>query len=382
MRKFTVTVNGQDYDVVVKDSGAAAAPAAAAPAAAPVTAASLSAASSLPALTETAVDLPDDLHNPREQLLEDRGLPGLQRLGEHRVVGVREGPGHHGPGVVPAQVVLVHEQPHQLGDGQDRVGVIELDGVELGEAGEVVPVVGHVVVNDLLKGGRAEEVLLAHAQDLALVRGVVGVQDPGDVGGALALDDGVGEALGVEGVVVEVLHGLGPPQAQGPHVLGAVAGDGHVIGDGAHGQVVVGDDALGLLAADDEGVALLHPGVGVLGLEAVGEELLEQAVAVEDAVAGHGQLEGGARVEEAGGQAAQAPVAQGGVGLLLEDVGEVLAEGAHRLARLVDQAEVGQVVEQGAPHEELGGEVVLHPALPVALLGGVPVVRDGVDDGG
>ena len=35
MRKFTVTVNGQDYDVVVKDGGAAAAPApAAAPAAA------------------------------------------------------------------------------------------------------------------------------------------------------------------------------------------------------------------------------------------------------------------------------------------------------------------------------------------------------------
>ena len=31
MRKFTVTVNGQDYDVVVKDSGVAAAPAAAAP---------------------------------------------------------------------------------------------------------------------------------------------------------------------------------------------------------------------------------------------------------------------------------------------------------------------------------------------------------------
>ena len=27
MRKFTVTVNGQDYDVVVKDSGVAAAPA-------------------------------------------------------------------------------------------------------------------------------------------------------------------------------------------------------------------------------------------------------------------------------------------------------------------------------------------------------------------
>ena len=39
MRKFTVTVNGQDYDVVVKDSGAAAAPAAAPAAAAPAPAA-------------------------------------------------------------------------------------------------------------------------------------------------------------------------------------------------------------------------------------------------------------------------------------------------------------------------------------------------------
>ena len=39
MRKFTVTVNGQDYDVVVKDSGVAAAPAAAAARQAPVKAA-------------------------------------------------------------------------------------------------------------------------------------------------------------------------------------------------------------------------------------------------------------------------------------------------------------------------------------------------------
>gem|GEM_PF-747825 len=37
MRKFTVTVNGQDYDVVVKDNGAAAAPVAAAAAPAPAT---------------------------------------------------------------------------------------------------------------------------------------------------------------------------------------------------------------------------------------------------------------------------------------------------------------------------------------------------------
>ena len=52
------------------------------------------------------------------------------------------------------------------------------------------------------------------------------------------------------------------------------------------------------------------------------------------------------------------------------------------LARLVDHPQVGEVVEQSAAHEELGGEVVLLASGAVPLLGGVPVVRDGVDDGG
>lgn len=51
MRKFTVTVNGQDYDVVVKDGGAAVA----APAAAPAPAAAAPAAV---AAGETSVDSP------------------------------------------------------------------------------------------------------------------------------------------------------------------------------------------------------------------------------------------------------------------------------------------------------------------------------------
>ena len=92
---------------------------------------------------------------------------------------------------------------------------VELDGVVVGEAGQVLTVVADVVLNDLLQGGGAEEVLLAHPQDLALVGGVVGVEDSGDVRGSLALDDRLGEALGVEGVVVELLEWLGLPQAQG-----------------------------------------------------------------------------------------------------------------------------------------------------------------------
>ena len=78
----------------------------------------------------------------------------------------------------------------------------------------------------------------------------------------------------------------------------------------------------------------------MLGLEPVVEELLEQAVTVEDAVAAHRQVEGGAGVQEARGETSEAAVAQGGVGLLLEDLPEVEAVASQGLARLVDEAEV------------------------------------------
>ena len=330
---------------------------------------------------EAAVDLAHDLGDAREQAVEDVNIPGLESLGQNRVVRVGEGLGDDRPGLFPAEAVLIHEDTHELGDGEDRVGVIELDGVVLGEAIQVGAVVTHVVFDDLLQGGGAEEVLLTHAQDLALERGVVGVQDAGDVHGALTVDDRIGEALGVEGVVVELFDGLGLPQAQGTHVLGAVAGDRNVVGDGAHGQVGVGDDTGELLAASDEGVAFLHPRVRMLGLEAVVEELLEQTVAVEDAVAAHGQVQGGAGVEEAGGEAAEATVAEGGVRLLFEDLAKVEAVGGEGFASLLDEAEVREVVEQGAAHEELGGEVVFLTALGITLGGGGPVVSDLINDG-
>ena len=197
---------------------------------------------------------------------------------------------------------------------------------------------------------------------------------------ALALDDGVGEALRVEGVVVEFAHRLGVPQAQRVDVAGAVAGDGHVVGHGAHGQVVELHDARLVLAADDEGVALLHPRVRVLVLEAVLEGLLEQSVAVQDAVAGGGQVLGGAGIEEAGGEAAEAAVAQRGVVLGLEHVGEVLAVVRHGLLGLIDEAQVEEVVQQRPAHEELGGEVVLLPGAGVGAGGGLPVVGELIDD--
>ena len=109
---------------------------------------------------EAAVDLVDDFQVPRQEPLEHVQRPGFQRLGQQGVVGV--GQRCHGnlPGLIPAEAPLVDQQPHQLGNGDRRVSVVELDGNSVrqvmgGEAGEVLQ-----QVQDVLQRAGYEEVLL------------------------------------------------------------------------------------------------------------------------------------------------------------------------------------------------------------------------------
>ena len=329
---------------------------------------------------EPAVDFGDDLHDAREDLLENRGRPRFQGLGENRVVGVGEGALHDFPCVFPRHAVLVQQQAHEFGNGQHRMRVVELDRVVLAEVAQVLSVVSDVGVDHRLQRRRNEEVLLAHAQDLALVGRVVRVKDAAQVGHALALDDRVGETLGVEGVVVEFLDGLGLPQAKRVDVLRPVAGDRHVVGHRAHMHVSEMDVFGGFFVADDEGVALLHPGVGMLVLEAVVDRLLEEPVAVENSVARHREVHRRAGIQETCGQAAQASVAQGCVGFGLEDVAEALAVGFKGGAGVVEHAQIDEVVEQCAAFEELRGKVGCLPAGLVGAVSCVPGVGDAFDD--
>ena len=87
---------------------------------------------------EAAVHLVDDLEVPGQDDLEEANRPGLQRFGQQRVVGVGQGPDGQVPGFVPAEPGLIEQDAHQLGDGQRRVGVVELDGDLVGQG---VPVV-------------------------------------------------------------------------------------------------------------------------------------------------------------------------------------------------------------------------------------------------
>ena len=293
---------------------------------------------------ETTIDLANDFRNTGEETIEDVDIPGLQSLSQDRVVRVRESMGDNFPCFFPAEAVLIHEDAHEFRDSQNRVRVIELNGIELRKAAQIIAVFCDVVINDCLQRSRAEEVLLAHAQNLTFEGRIVGVQHTGNIHGAFTINDRVGEALRVEGIVVEVLHGLSLPQAQRIDVLRAVAGNRHVIRNSADSQIRVANNALFFLAANDEGVTLFHPRVGMLSLEAVIEKLLEQTVTVQNTVASNRQIQGCARIQEARSQSTKATVTQCCIGLFFQDHGQVFTQCRQGLAGLVDHSKVGKII--------------------------------------
>nr|BFE71643.1 hypothetical protein GCM10020092_049440 [Actinoplanes digitatis] len=131
-------------------------------------------------LQEQVVDQEDDLQVPRQQPPHQLDRPGLQRLGQQRVAGVRERAPGDRPGPVPVETLLVDEHPHQLGDRHDRVGVVELDHHLVGE---VVPVAvaQPEAPHDVAQRAGDQEVLLLEAQLAAELGAVVRVQDLADV---------------------------------------------------------------------------------------------------------------------------------------------------------------------------------------------------------
>ena len=222
-------------------------------------------------------------------------------VGEHLAADVESG--------VPLIAALVQQDAHHLGDGNGRVGVVQLDGNLVSQIVQRAVLV-QVVLQDVGDGRSREEILLAQTQDLALGVVVVGVEDLGDqlCGGRMA--DGGVVVAGVEAAHIKA-GGLGLPQTQLGNAVGAVTGHIHIVGYGDDRVVVlvlymveaalprldgltVKADLLRLIGvALDPDLTAGQPVVGSLLLPAVHDLLLEDAVLIQDGVAGAGDAVGG-----------------------------------------------------------------------------------------
>ncbi len=126
------------------------------------------------------------------------------------------------------------------------MGVVELDGHEVGQLGER-PIHLTVSSKNIGQGGGHEEVLLFQTQLPALFHLVAGIEHAGNIFAEDLGFDGTDVVALVEFIQVELPAGLSPPE---PHVgdeIIAVAGDEDVAGHG-HDRFAV-DPAVALATA-------------------------------------------------------------------------------------------------------------------------------------
>ena len=354
-------------------------------------------------LAQAAVELLHDRVDTRQGIAHHGLRPLLQGLGHDGVVGVGNRVDGDLLGDLPRQVLLVHQDAHQLRNDQRRVRIVDVEGNLLRQQIHVGAVDALEVLQGVLQGRGDQEVLLHQAQLLAVVGVVFRIEDLGDLSSdGVAVLGGAVVIAGGELLQVEVLGQHGAPHAQAVDDLVVVAEDRQIIrhSDDVFG-ILQGDIVLAAhpvfrdAAAETDGhsVALGRnlPGIAVgqplirhLDLLAVNDALTEQTVLVADGAAHGRQIQGGERIQEASGKTAQTAVAQSRFRLLVQHAAQGQTQLIESLFVFLGGAEVEQVVVQPAAGQELDGEVVqaLGLLLTASFLFKAPLQHDLVTDGG
>ena len=117
----------------------------------------------------------DDLHVARQQALHQRNWPAFQRLRQEGMVGVGERRLRDLPRLVPFEAVEVDQNAHQFGDGDSRMGVVELDGRVFAERAHVLMLLD-MAADEVEERRGSEEILLPEAQLLAGRGGVARIE--------------------------------------------------------------------------------------------------------------------------------------------------------------------------------------------------------------
>ena len=249
-------------------------------------------------LQEVVVNLKDDLQMARQNFAQHIHRPGFQCFAHQRVVGVREHLAADLKRIVPAKLVLINQQAHQLRDRQHRVGIVEVNGDFIRQV-----VVGFVqlimAAQNILDRRGDQEVLLAQTQLAPGIGGVIRIQYAGDVLRVVFIFHRRKVVALVKFTEVDCATGLSIPQAQRIGRVSVVTRDNLVV---CHREDLFGLDPAHLLAFhlntatkahfvarivafELPRVTVFQPVVRRLFLSAINNILLEHAVVVANTVA-------------------------------------------------------------------------------------------------
>ena len=130
------------------------------------------------------VDVVNDLHVTGQYPFQEIDRPRFQGFGHQGVVGVRENARTQAPRQRPWNMMYIHQQAHQFGNRNGRVGIIEMNSHfirQLLHTGMFL----EIASQQILQRSADEEVFLAQAQFAAQCAGVVRVQHPRDIFGMI-----------------------------------------------------------------------------------------------------------------------------------------------------------------------------------------------------
>ncbi len=326
-------------------------------------------------LLPAAGNLLNNLVNPGQAAFHQGLGPAFQSLGENGMVGVRHGLGGNAPRFVPIHAGIIDKNPHQLGNDQRRMGIVDLNDVLLMEVLQR-PVSVQMLGGNGLNGSRNQEILLFQPERLPLHMIVFGIEDLSDCLGHSLFLHGLEVLAPAKEVHINRLGRAGVPEPEDVHMIRPVTGDLHIIGHGLHHgsvlvdgmQIPVGPELPDRAAEGDllclgglgeqPGSAQVLPMVGELHLLALHDFLLEQTQLVADRVAGSGNLQGGHGIQIASRQPSKTAVAQRRVRFHLEDIPRLESQRFQCLLELREHPKVICVLHQAPAHQEFHGQVM------------------------
>ena len=328
-------------------------------------------------LAEALVDLLDDRMDSRQLQAEQILVPGFKRLGHDRVVGVGADRNDRLPRLFPRIKIFVHKDPHQLGDTQRRVGIVDVDCHLIRQVVKRA-VDRHMVSDNALAGSRHHKILLGKAQQLALGMVIRRIQHLGNDLRIGALLHGTGILSLREKSHIEVVDVPCTPQPELAYRLAVRTRYHHVVGDRFHLVIVlIADLQVSVLPVFLDVTAHFHvvnavgsrhqpdlaarqPDIGQLHLHSIHDHLLEQTVFIADRKAGRRIIQRGKSIEIARRKPPKTAVSESRIRLALIQRLQVKAEILQCDPVFLRQPEVAEIVFERSPQKKLNGHII-HP---------------------
>ena len=146
----------------------------------------------------------------RQHHLEPGERPFLERFRQQGVIGVGQRSLRQIPGLVPAEMRLIEQDPHQLRYRHRRMRVVELNRDLVGERAPI-GIAAAEAPDEIGQRAGDQEILLHEAQALSHAGGIVWIQHAGQRFGRESPSQGADKIAAAELLKVEIVGCSGGP---------------------------------------------------------------------------------------------------------------------------------------------------------------------------